>query len=243
MTGTGCMSTAMTGCFLAVAPPLEAATARLSRSASRERMRPWGARPWLVPRRPLRRARRARPGHARRPRAGHARVKLHAIVHDLETAELAVAGGATVLQLRLKDARRPRSSRRAARSARCPRPSSSTTTSTRRSSSAPTACTSAARTQGAERALAAGLLLGLSASSVAEAVDAAGRGAAYIGAGPVWATPSKDRRRPADRARRARRDLRRRLRACRRDRRRRRVERRRLHPRRRRRRRGHARRR
>ena len=29
VTGTGCMSTAMTGCFLAVAPPLEAATAAL----------------------------------------------------------------------------------------------------------------------------------------------------------------------------------------------------------------------
>ena len=34
------------------------------------------------------------------------------------------------------------------------------------------------------------------------------RGAAYIGAGPVWATPSKDRRRPGDRAGRAGRDLR-----------------------------------
>ena len=30
VTGTGCMSTAMTGCFLAVAPPLEAATAALA---------------------------------------------------------------------------------------------------------------------------------------------------------------------------------------------------------------------
>lgn len=45
--------------------------------------------------------------------------------------------------------------------------------------------------KGAERALTAGLLLGLSASSPDEARDAERRGAGYIGAGPVWATPSK----------------------------------------------------
>ena len=45
--------------------------------------------------------------------------------------------------------------------------------------------------KGAERALEAGLLLGLSASSLEEARDAERRGAGYIGAGPVWATPSK----------------------------------------------------
>jgi len=45
---------------------------------------------------------------------------------------------------------------------------------------------------GVERALDEGLLLGLSASSVDEARDAERRGAAYIGAGPVWATPSKE---------------------------------------------------
>jgi thiamine-phosphate pyrophosphorylase len=42
---------------------------------------------------------------------------------------------------------------------------------------------------GAERALAAGLLLGVSAASVDEARDH--EGAAYVGAGPVWATPIK----------------------------------------------------
>jgi thiamine-phosphate pyrophosphorylase len=45
---------------------------------------------------------------------------------------------------------------------------------------------------GAERALEEGLLLGLSASSVEEAREAERRGAGYIGAGPVWATPSKE---------------------------------------------------
>jgi thiamine-phosphate diphosphorylase len=45
--------------------------------------------------------------------------------------------------------------------------------------------------EGIELALLAGLMLGLSASTVEEAVEAEKRGAAYIGAGPVWATPSK----------------------------------------------------
>jgi thiamine-phosphate diphosphorylase len=45
--------------------------------------------------------------------------------------------------------------------------------------------------EGAERALATGLVLGLSAASAEEAVASEKRGASYIGAGPVWATPSK----------------------------------------------------
>ena len=44
---------------------------------------------------------------------------------------------------------------------------------------------------GADRALEARLLLGLSAASVAEAEAGERAGAAYIGAGPVWSTPSK----------------------------------------------------
>jgi thiamine-phosphate pyrophosphorylase len=44
---------------------------------------------------------------------------------------------------------------------------------------------------GRERALAAKLLLGLSAARVDEALAAEEQGAAYIGAGPVWATPTK----------------------------------------------------
>ncbi|HEY8773678.1 MAG TPA: thiamine phosphate synthase [Gaiellaceae bacterium] len=45
--------------------------------------------------------------------------------------------------------------------------------------------------EGAERALAAGLLVGVSAASVAEARAGEVGGAAYVGAGPVWATPTK----------------------------------------------------
>ena len=44
---------------------------------------------------------------------------------------------------------------------------------------------------GAERAVAEGLLLGTSAATVEEARAGEALGAAYVGAGPVWATPSK----------------------------------------------------
>ena len=118
-------------------------------------------------------------------------MKLHAIVRDLATAEQAVAGGATVVQLRLKGA-----------------PTADVVAVGRRFRALPAtfvvndnvdaalelgadAVHLGRSDEGAERALAAGLLLGLSASSVAEAVDAEARGAAYVGAGPVWATPSK----------------------------------------------------
>src|SRR5205814_4445549 len=40
-------------------------------------------------------------------------------------------------------------------------------------------------------ALSHGLLLGMSAASVEEAIAAERADAAYVGAGPVWATPSK----------------------------------------------------
>jgi thiamine-phosphate pyrophosphorylase len=44
---------------------------------------------------------------------------------------------------------------------------------------------------GAEAAIAAGLLLGTSASSVDEARAGEALGANYIGAGPLWETPTK----------------------------------------------------
>ena len=45
--------------------------------------------------------------------------------------------------------------------------------------------------EGKELARAAGLLLGVSATSVYEAIAGVEQGAGYIGAGPVWATPTK----------------------------------------------------
>ena len=122
-------------------------------------------------------------------------MKLHAVVDDLATAERAVEGGATVIQLRLKDV--------------------STSSLVERGRPFRDLCArsgaafvvnddvEAARLleadgvhlgrsdSGAERAVELGLILGLSAASVDEAGDAERRGATYIGAGPVWATPSK----------------------------------------------------
>jgi thiamine-phosphate pyrophosphorylase len=124
-------------------------------------------------------------------------VRLHAIVEDLAAARVAVEGGATVVQLRRKGASTDElvevgqgfaeldalfvvnddveaALRLGANGVHLGRAD-----------------------DGAERALAAGLLLGTSAASVAEALDGERQGAAYIGAGPVWPTPSKPDADPA----------------------------------------------
>ena len=135
------MSSAMTGCFLAVAEsPLDArrrGARRLRRRRRGRRARREGARARFHVG-ALRRARGARPGDARRAREGDVRV--HAIVDDLETARRAVEAGATVVQLRVKaptaevvergrgfrelgvDLRRQRRRRRGARARRRRRP-------------------------------------------------------------------------------------------------------------------------
>jgi thiamine-phosphate pyrophosphorylase len=118
-------------------------------------------------------------------------VRLHAIVEDLETGRVAVEGGATVVQLRLKGA------------------STDEVVETGRPFHELAATfvvnddvEAAIRLEadgvhlgrddpGAERAREAGLLLGLSASSVEEAKAGERAGAGYLGAGPVWETPSK----------------------------------------------------
>jgi thiamine-phosphate pyrophosphorylase len=118
-------------------------------------------------------------------------VRLHAIVEDLETARAAVEGGATVVQLRRKGA-----------------PTEELVEVGRHfhelevtfivNDDVEAAIELGAEgvhlgreDTGAERALEADLLLGLSAASVDEAKAAERAGAAYVGAGPVWATPSK----------------------------------------------------
>jgi thiamine-phosphate pyrophosphorylase len=123
-------------------------------------------------------------------------VRLHAIVDDLETARLAVDGGATVIQLRVKDV--------------------STDELVERGREFRELCDETGTTfvvnddvdaaielradgvhlgrddEGVELAIQTQLLLGRSASTLDEAVTAAKGGASYIGAGPVWATPSKE---------------------------------------------------
>ena len=124
-------------------------------------------------------------------------MRLHAIVEDLAAARAAVEGGATVVQLRRKGASTDElveagqgfagldalfvvnddveaALRLGANGVHLGR-----------------------EDDGAERALEAGLLLGTSAASVAEALAGERQGAAYIGAGPVWATPSKPDADPA----------------------------------------------
>ena len=118
-------------------------------------------------------------------------MRLHAIVTDFEAAVRAVEGGATVIQLRLKGA-----------------PTGDVVETGRPFRDLPATFVVNDDVEaalalgadgvhlgrddpGAERAVEEGLMLGTSASSVQEARAGERLGAAYIGAGPVWATPSK----------------------------------------------------
>lgn len=122
-------------------------------------------------------------------------MRLHALVSDLETAKIAVEGGATVLQLRLKgkptqavvDEGRPFRHLCALHGI---------------TFVVNDDCEAAVELgadgvhlgrddDGAEAAVEAGLMLGTSAATIEEAVSGERIGATYIGAGPVWATPSK----------------------------------------------------
>jgi thiamine-phosphate pyrophosphorylase len=121
-------------------------------------------------------------------------VKLHVLVDDLETARLAVEGGATVVQWRLKDASRVDvvERGRATRSL-CARHGVTFVVNDDVEAALMLGADGVhlGRTdEGADRAKDHGLLLGLSATSLEEA-RAAGGQADYIGAGPVWDTPSK----------------------------------------------------
>jgi thiamine-phosphate pyrophosphorylase len=118
-------------------------------------------------------------------------MRLHAIVSDLETARAAVDGGATVVQLRLKDA-----STEEVISTGATFRELDTTFVVNDDVQAAIALGAdgvhlGRDDPGAESALAAGLMLGTSASSVDEAKAGEALGAAYIGAGPVWETPTK----------------------------------------------------
>jgi thiamine-phosphate pyrophosphorylase len=121
-------------------------------------------------------------------------VKLHAIVDELETARLAVEGGATVVQWRLKDVPRVDvvERGRATRSL-CARYGVTFIVNDDVEAALMLGADGVhlgRADAGAESARTQGLLLGLSATSLEEAHAAEGR-ADYIGAGPIWATPSK----------------------------------------------------
>ena len=117
-------------------------------------------------------------------------MKLHAVVSDLETARAAVEGGATVVQLRLKA-----TTEELVRAGRGFRELPATFVVNDDVDAAVELGADGVHLGrgdlGAERALGAGLLLGASAASVVEAREGEAFGAAYVGAGPVWATPTK----------------------------------------------------
>jgi thiamine-phosphate pyrophosphorylase len=121
-------------------------------------------------------------------------VKLHALVDELETARLAVEGGATVIQWRLKDVPRVDvvERGRATRSL-CARHGVTFIVNDDVDAALMLGADGVhlgRSDEGSARAKEHGLVLGLSASSVEEARACAGE-ADYIGAGPVWDTPSK----------------------------------------------------
>jgi thiamine-phosphate pyrophosphorylase len=127
-------------------------------------------------------------------------VKLHVLVDELETARLAVEGGATVVQWRLKDAPRVDvvERGRATRSL-CARYGVTFVVNDDVEAALMLGADGVhlGRTDdGAVRAKDHGLLLGLSATSLDEARAVAVE-ADYIGAGPVWETPSKPDAAPA----------------------------------------------
>ena len=121
-------------------------------------------------------------------------MKLHVLVHELETARLAVEGGATVVQWRLKDVPRVDvvERGRATRSL-CARHSVPFVVNDDLEAALMLGADGVhlgRDDEGAEAAKEHGLMLGLSAATLDEARAADVR-ADYIGAGPVWETPSK----------------------------------------------------
>jgi thiamine-phosphate pyrophosphorylase len=128
-------------------------------------------------------------------------MRLHALVSDLDTAKAAIEGGATVIQLRLKD----RPTREVVDEGRAYRHLCALHGITFVVNDD---CEAAVELgadgvhlgrndRGAKDAVEAGLMLGTSAASVEEAVDGEQVGSAYVGAGPVWETPSKPDAEPA----------------------------------------------
>jgi len=122
-------------------------------------------------------------------------VKLHVLVDDLDTARVAIDGGATVVQWRLKDAstemvvERGRATR-----GLCARHAVPFVVNDDIEAALLLGADGVHLGQndtGRERAGESGLILGISVRTEHEAREAVAVGANYLGAGPVWATPSK----------------------------------------------------
>jgi thiamine-phosphate pyrophosphorylase len=124
-------------------------------------------------------------------------MKLHVLIEEIEPARAAVAAGATVVQLRVKRASTDELVARGRDFLDLPALFIVNDDVDAALELGADGVHLGQGDEGAERALAAGILLGLSATNLSEAVEAEQRGAAYIGAGPVWATPSKADAAPA----------------------------------------------
>jgi len=117
--------------------------------------------------------------------------RVHAIVDDVDAAGRAVRMGATVIQLRIKNMPTDEVIRRG-------RPFLLLGAAFVVNDDVDAAITLGADgvhlgldDSGAERAVAAGLDVGISASTPLEARTAEQLGASYIGCGPIWPTPTK----------------------------------------------------
>ena len=124
-------------------------------------------------------------------------MKLHAIVEDLATARAAVEGGATVVQLRRKEASTDELVEAGAGFGELPATFVVNDDVEAAIRLRADGVHLGSQDAGAERAVAAGLLLGTSAAGADEARAGEAQGAGYVGAGPVWATPSKPDADPA----------------------------------------------
>jgi thiamine-phosphate pyrophosphorylase len=118
-------------------------------------------------------------------------MKLHALVEDVDTARFAVERGATVVQLRVKGATTEELVERGRGFAGLPGTFIVNDDVEAAIELGADGVHLGRDDEGSERALEAGLQLGLSASTEGEAREAVKAGASYVGAGPVWPTPSK----------------------------------------------------
>jgi thiamine-phosphate diphosphorylase len=122
-------------------------------------------------------------------------MKLHALVDDLETARTAAEGGATVIQLRLKDSPTEETIERGAPFRLLCEEFNITFVVNDDVQAALALLADGVHLgrddEGLDLALEAGLMVGRSATTPEEAKESEDAGAGYIGAGPVWATPSK----------------------------------------------------
>jgi hypothetical protein len=117
-------------------------------------------------------------------------MRVHALVADAETARAAAEGGATVIQLRLKNAPTAEIVE-LGRELEGLGPQLVVNDDVEAALVLGCGVHLGQNDPGAERAAAAGLLLGISARTRREAAVAEYAGASYVGAGPIWSTPSK----------------------------------------------------